>query len=201
MILLQYLQNPAELIVFLLAIVLAVSVHEAAHAWAADKLGDSTAKNLGRTSLNPAAHLDPIGSLLFLLVGFGWGKPVPVDERNLRRPHDMVLVALAGPASNLVVAILLGLALRFAPISIELATVFTIFTLINLSLMIFNLLPIPPLDGSKLLRYVIGDERFAVLEQNSMVLILAIFLLLNFGLGSILGRIITALFTLITGAA
>lgn len=201
MILLQYLQNPAELIVFLLAIVLAVSVHEAAHAWAADKLGDSTAKNLGRTSLNPAAHLDPIGSLLFLLVGFGWGKPVPVDERNLRRPHDMVLVALAGPASNLVVAILLGLALRFAPISIELATVFNIFTLINLSLMIFNLLPIPPLDGSKLLRYVIGDERFAVLEQNSMVLILAIFLLLNFGLGSILGRIITALFTLITGAA
>lgn len=149
---------------FIIAVLIALSFHEWAHGFVANRLGDPTAKYAGRLTLNPLAHLDPIGSLLFLLVGFGWGKPVPVDPRyfhNFKR--DTALVSLAGPASNLILAFgafFLMLLLGLSPSSIMSDTVITQFgaqllndlIMINLVLMAFNLLPIAPLDGSKIIR-------------------------------------------------
>jgi Zn-dependent protease len=196
------LQNPIEGIVFLLAIALAIGIHEAAHAWAADSLGDSTAKLMGRTSINPLVHLDPIGTLLLLFAGFGWGKPVPVDEGRLRRRFDIILVALAGPASNLVLAVVLGLIYRFisAP---ELQHVLSLFIYINLGLMLFNLIPVPPLDGSKLLKLFISDKAYEFLEQYGFILILALFFIVrigSLGFGDLLFRGVNTLFQLITGS-
>lgn len=196
-------REPVSAIIFLLAIVLAVSIHEAAHAWTADKLGDSTARLLGRTSVNPLAHLDPLGSLLFLIAGFGWGKPVPVNEQRLRHDRDIILVALAGPASNLLIAIILGIAYRLLPVT-PFHDVLAIFIFLNLNLMIFNLIPIPPLDGSKILRLFIPAETYQFIEQYGFILILSLFVILRFGsigFGSMLLGASQTLFTLITGSA
>ncbi len=138
---------------------LALSVHEWAHAYVAYRLGDSTAKMAGRMTLNPLAHLDPFGTLFFLLVGFGWGKPVPVYSGALRHPkRDEALVSLAGPASNLALALisypLLALVERLSlpgVLGTFLLTFLSLCVTINLALMAFNLLPIAPLDGSKIL--------------------------------------------------
>ena len=154
-------QDPANFFIFLLvsltALVLAITVHEFSHALTATGLGDETARRLGRLSLNPLVHLDPMGSLMLLLVGFGWGKPVPVNAlafgRNALR--GMSLVAFAGPLSNLLTAIVLAIPFRVGlvpwPFSVE--AQFFSFTgiLFNLVLAVFNLIPIAPLDGSKVL--------------------------------------------------
>jgi Zn-dependent protease len=155
---------------FVIAILIALTVHEAAHALVANWLGDSTAKDEGRLTLNPVAHLDPLGTLMFLLVHFGWGKPVPVDPRNFRHPRrDSALVALAGPVSNLLMAVLaFFLLLWIAPEMIRgsdalvavqnsalsgfAKDVLADALFLNLGLMAFNLLPIAPLDGSKVLQ-------------------------------------------------
>ncbi len=158
---------------YLLAALAAITVHEAAHAFAAKRLGDRTAEIMGRLTLNPLAHLDLLGSILFLTVGFGWAKPVPVDPRYLRHPiRDMALVALAGPASNLVLAAVAYLALAAVAPALSdvqlmalmdgngVANPFLAVLLqflrhsifVNLALMAFNLLPIAPLDGSKILQ-------------------------------------------------
>ena len=161
---------------FIIAILVALSVHEAAHAFIAYKLGDHTAKLAGRMTLNPIAHLDPLGTILFILVGFGWGKPVPVNPYYFKHPdRDSALTALAGPVSNLILAILAFIGLKlmtgFVPSSsiwslIDGAqndpNVFFAFCrsllsallFINLGLMAFNLLPIAPLDGSKIVLLV-----------------------------------------------
>ena len=154
---------------FVIAILLALSFHEWAHGYAAFRLGDPTAKYEGRLTLNPIAHLDPIGTLLFLTVGFGWGKPVPINPRYFRHYHrDTAIVSLAGPASNLVLAIIsFGLIAVFIPNGLSAQEVqfpasagpFLPFLhellmtslIVNLVLMAFNLLPIAPLDGSKIL--------------------------------------------------
>ena len=159
--------------VFILSILIALTVHEWAHAFVANRLGDPTAREMGRLTLNPIAHLDPMGTILFLLVGFGWGKPVPVDHRYFDHPkRDTALVAAAGPVSNLVLAFAAFIALNLLGLSVEgdsilsflfqpsgentLTTFFTQFLLssvfVNLGLMAFNLLPIAPLDGSKVLQ-------------------------------------------------
>lgn len=154
----------------LLAILIALSVHEAAHAYMANRLGDPTAKILGRLTLNPVAHLDLLGSILFLTVGFGWGKPVPVDPRHFQNPkRDSALTAFAGPLSNLFLAAISFMLLRIfygdagsfdfsiGPVSgRDAVQVFIQHFLqgslfINLALMAFNLLPVAPLDGSKVL--------------------------------------------------
>lgn len=160
---------------FLLAMLLALSVHEAAHAYVAYKLGDHTAKAAGRLTLNPIAHLDPMGTILFLLVGFGWGKPVPVNPHFFKNPErDNALTALAGPVSNLLLATIAFLALKFilqmTPGSVLallqshthpniflafLCDFLLKFIFVNLGLMAFNLLPVAPLDGSKILSYFI----------------------------------------------
>ncbi len=146
--------DPGTLLWRVLAILVAVTVHEFAHAWTADRLGDPTPRVRGRLSLNPVVHLDPIGSLLLLLAGFGWARPVEVNPRYFPDPRrGMLVVAAAGPVANVASALALGLAYQLglvAPGTWLAGLVLTVI-LINAVLAIFNLLPIHPLDGSKIL--------------------------------------------------
>jgi len=133
----------------------ALSFHEFAHAWMAEKCGDNTAAKMGRLTLNPMAHLDMMGSLMILFVGFGWAKPVPVDGRNLRNPRtDMMKVAAAGPVSNLLLAMVAGMVLRFMNgtglLTDSIFILLIYFTRINIALAVFNLIPVAPLDGSQI---------------------------------------------------
>jgi Zn-dependent protease len=139
----------------LLALAVALTVHEFAHAWMANKCGDDTAKRMGRMSLNPFDHYDPIGSTLLLIFGFGWAKPVPVNPMRFRSYRwDSLKVSAAGPISNILLAAIIGLAIRFHLLdwagTIG-ALIVTYMLFINLGLAFFNLIPIPPLDGSKIL--------------------------------------------------
>ena len=148
--------DPQIIVLLIPALVFSLSFHEFAHAWMAYRLGDSTAARMGRLTLNPMSHLDPIGSLALLLMGFGWAKPVPVDPRYLKNPRkDMVKVAAAGPISNIILAIIAALVLRLLFdsdfLSNSVKTFFIIFMQINITLAVFNLLPVPPLDGSQIL--------------------------------------------------
>jgi Zn-dependent protease len=157
--------NVPALIIAFLVLIFSLSVHEAAHAWSASRLGDDTARRLGRVTLNPVVHVDPIGTLLLPLIGLlsgggviGWAKPTPVNTRNLANPRrDHILVTAAGPASNLLIAIAAAVALRAgaAPGSDWLGLlVFEALTL-NVLLAVFNMLPIPPLDGGQILMAVL----------------------------------------------
>ncbi len=164
---------------------LAVIIHEFAHGWVAWKLGDSTAKKAGRLTLNPLAHIDPIGTIflpMFLLMShspviFGWAKPVPVDFRSLRNPKkDMVWVGLAGPLANILSAIALSFVLKLFVLSGN--TLFSMILssaiIINLVLAVFNMLPIPPLDGSRVLLGLLPRDlaiRYAQLEPYGFIII------------------------------
>lgn len=142
------------------SLLIAITIHEFSHAWVADRLGDPTPRYQGRVTLNPKAHLDPVGTIALLLVGFGWGKPVEYDPYNLKNPvRDGALIALAGPASNLVLAFalsfLIGLTQLTSAIGLE-VMFWVIF--INVMLAIFNLVPVFPLDGSKILMAILPDK-------------------------------------------
>lgn len=154
----------ANPIVLIIAFLLSLSIHEAAHAYMSDRLGDPTARLAGRVTLNPLAHLDPIGTLLplFLLftgspIIFGWGKPVPFDPFNLRNPRrDAALISFAGPASNLIFAVLMAILIRLAPLflganAIMVQLILAPVIALNIMWALFNLLPIHPLDGGKVL--------------------------------------------------
>ena len=143
---------PIEVLILLIPVlVFALVFHEFSHAWVANKLGDPTARYSGRLTLNPLAHLDPFGSLMILFVGFGWAKPVPVDSRYLANPRvDMMKIAIAGPAANLLLAFVGGTIIRSGLVSGSFTLMILLFTQINIMLAVFNMIPIPPLDGSQI---------------------------------------------------
>lgn len=157
----------------LIILLFSIVIHEVSHGSMANLLGDPTAKSAGRLSLNPIKHLDPIGSVIipiFLLIfsggrfAFGWAKPVPINPYNFKNPRrDGAKVAFAGPAANILVALFFGLILRFFSLSSTLFILFSIICLLNLLLAIFNLVPIPPLDGSHIL-FSFLPERFQNLK-------------------------------------
>ncbi|MGY8780758.1 MAG: site-2 protease family protein [Fidelibacterota bacterium] len=143
---------PFEVLVLLIPVLLfALVFHEFSHGWVAHKLGDPTAKNAGRLTLNPTAHLDMFGTLMILFVGFGWAKPVPVDSRYLANPRtDMMKIAFAGPAANLLLAFIGGTLIRMTGYMGSFTSMLMMFTQINITLAVFNMIPIPPLDGSQI---------------------------------------------------
>ena len=143
--------QPEVLVLLIPVLLFALVFHEFSHAWVANKLGDPTARYAGRLTLNPMAHLDPIGGLMILFVGFGWAKPVPVDIRYLSNPRvDMMKIAFAGPASNLLLAFIGGTILRLGFVHGTMAMMIMLFTQINIMLAVFNMIPIAPLDGSQI---------------------------------------------------
>ncbi len=168
------------LVLKLPALLIAVTVHELAHALVADRLGDPTARRLGRITLNPLPHIDPLGALCFVLAGFGWAKPVPVNAQNLRHPvRDMTWVAAAGPIANFLAAFGALLLLRMLgqagllpdPLRVAMSYVFSF----NLILGIFNLIPLPPLDGGHFLGYLLPRSAAGLvrmLEQYGMFILL-----------------------------
>ncbi len=147
---------PAEVLILLIPTLLfALVFHEFSHAYAAYRLGDRTAAHQGRLTLNPLAHLDPFGSLMILFVGFGWAKPVPVDARNLANPRkDIMIISFAGPASNLLLGLVGGIIIRFIGdaglLNQNIGLMLYLFIRINITLAVFNMLPLPPLDGSQI---------------------------------------------------
>ena len=185
----------AQLFIAFSVLLFSLTVHEMSHAWAADRLGDSTARRQGRVSLNPLVHIDPIGTVLFPLIALlthvpliGWAKPVPVQMGALRRPRrDNVLVAAAGPVSNLAIAVLAALVLAVVPIapvrlgepnvSAPFAALLSRAVQLNLMLAIFNMLPIPPLDGGNVLSGLLPRalaSRFDQLRPYGFVLLYAV---------------------------
>lgn len=178
---------PSLLISRILTLIIALTIHEFSHAFVADRFGDTTARNAGRLTLNPLKHLDVFGSLMLLLVGFGWAKPVPVNPYALRRRSDSALmwVSLAGPASNLLLAILAGFVLRFRLVPWTASGAFLpsaaefLFTFlsINLLLMLFNLIPLSPLDGEKVLSFLLPaklQEGFAGIQRFGPLLLMVL---------------------------
>lgn len=188
--------TPALLITRIIVLVGAFTIHEFAHAFVADRFGDDTPRKQGRLTLNPLVHLDPIGSLLLLVAGFGWAKPVQVNPYALERrsPAAPMLVALAGPVANLLLAVVAAIPLRFDWVmpSLQqtqwLPTAFDVlsgFVLIDLILMLFNLIPLFPLDGEKVLMYFLPPAAQAFMESlrqyGWLILLALIFFLPRFG--------------------
>lgn len=163
--------SPVELISRLLTLVIALSLHEYAHARAAASFGDDTPRLAGRLSLNPLRHLDPLGSLMLVVAGFGWAKPVPINPDVIRQRSraGVMLVSLAGPFTNLLLALLAGLAYRLLPAGAAfgglsfLSQFLVSFVVLNVMLCVFNLLPVAPLDGEKVLEYLLPEQGQRVL--------------------------------------
>lgn len=175
--------NPFGFLFWLLALVVAITIHEFAHAYAAEHLGDPTPRLMGRLTLNPLAHLDPLGTLLLIFARFGWGKPVVFDPFNLKNPRrDGAVISLAGPISNLLLAlfasILLRIALSYSFIGLFVYLLIGLLKqliLINVILAIFNLVPIHPLDGFKIVGGILPEEyarQWAELEPYGMIFLI-----------------------------
>ncbi len=184
--------SPQYLLLLIPAVLVAVTVHEYAHAWVADRMGDPTPRRRGRLTLNPIVHLDPIGSLLFLIAGFGWARPVEVNPgyfSDWRR--GMLAVAAAGPLSNLTAAFVIGLGFKLGLLEAGgwLGGLAYFVVRINVVLAVFNLLPVPPLDGSKILAGVLPPSQAAAYERIAPygpLLLLALLLLPGNLIGTIL---------------
>jgi Zn-dependent protease len=201
-----FLQLGIQMFYLIVGLLIAISVHECAHAWMANKLGDPTAKEAGRLSLNPFAHLDPWGTLMLLVVGLGWGKPVPVDADRLRYgpQKGMALVGLAGPTANFIVASIVAIPLRlhlvrFAPryifdiIPISFGEILSWVVWLSLALALFNLIPFAPLDGSRIFAAFLPSRWFYILaryERYALILFFVLILVERFSRLGILSKII-----------
>lgn len=208
-----YMQNPMELLSLVLTlpgVIIAITFHEFAHAFAADRLGDDTPRNQGRLNLNPLSHIDPIGFLMLIFVHFGWGKPVQINPRNFNRKRSMTaqeaIVALAGPLMNLFIAFILTIVL-FAVVTFGNKFIFTtmgsiiLITIqmaiaVNIGLGVFNLVPLPPLDGSKVLIHFLPYNARNWFINNSQMFYL-IFLVL--WITNLVSYIISPVINLVSG--
>lgn len=180
--------DPATILSRIVILIIAFTFHEFAHAWVADQFGDDTPRRAGRLTLNPVAHLDLMGSLMLLVAGFGWAKPVPVNPYALQRssPSARMWVSVAGPGTNLILAILAAIPFRMGLIKYSLAsnslfpTPFSFlfeFIIINLSLMLFNLIPIAPLDGKEVLSYFLPEpwsRKLDVIQPYGPIILLVL---------------------------
>jgi len=206
--------NPVDIFFQVIVLLFAICVHESAHAWMANRLGDPTAKMLGRVSLNPLVHIDPFGTILMPLIlivlgfpPFGWAKPTPVDNRNFKNPvKDDILTAVAGPVSNFITAFVsvvilaiivhgsntpIGNHARTASTAEALATLFYDAMWINVILAVFNLIPLPPLDGSHVIRHFLSYNALKVYDRIGYFgLVLLVFILPMIGI-NIIGWLIT----------
>lgn len=196
--------NPLLFLIWAIGLVLAISIHEYAHAVVADRLGDPTPRSQDRLTLDPRAHLDPLGTLALLFLGFGWGKPVQFDPYNLRNPRrDSALIAIAGPISNLLFAVILSLILRIIVPDYSLTSLLlTPLILMNISLAIFNLVPIFPLDGEKILGGLLSPtlySEYAQIMRQYGTIILILMLLPIAGGTSPISALISPVISFVSG--
>ena len=185
----------SQWIVKIPVLLFAITIHEYAHGRVAYHLGDPTAKQMGRLSFNPLIHIDPLGAICLFLFNFGWAKPVPVDTRYFKNTRkDVILMALAGPMANMLVALVAGLLIRFLLIPAEVYLQALLWLiLMNLGLGFFNLLPLPPLDGSHVLENILpvgAAEKFRKWGRYGPLVLIGIIMLDNFAHTGIIGRIL-----------
>lgn len=212
----RYLTDTNELLSLVLtipAVLIAITFHEYAHAFAADRLGDDTPRRQGRLTLNPLAHLDPVGSIMLVFAGFGWGKPVQINPRNFNRTVSMskgeAIVSIAGPIMNFVLSIIFSIIyfaiIKFVPefsytqLGIIILTLIQITVVINVGLGVFNLIPLPPLDGSKVLNHFLSYNAKEWFSRYSQVFYIVFIVLWITGIaGNIISPIINWVYSGIT---
>lgn len=211
----SYISNPESLLILVLTlpgVLVGITFHEFAHAFAADKLGDDTPRDQGRLTLNPLAHLDPVGSVLLLFAHVGWGKPVEINPRNFNRKRSMTaseaIVSIAGPAMNIVISIIIVIIMSvmykfftsfcFTTVGSIILTILNMAVIVNIGLGIFNLIPLPPLDGYKVLFNFLSYNARNWFEKNHLIFYYIFLALWITGLaGAIISPVITGVYNML----